>query len=302
VTETYTFEPPRRLGTIVHLVAIAVLLAGGSWGLWRAVNASVGLVFLLFLLPFLLAVFLVPLLAYRLYVLHFSSYVLARDYLRLRWGLRLETLAMAEVIWVRPADELARKLPLPWLRWPGSVMGQRRLPNGMVVEFMASRSSRLLLLAGAEGLFAISPADPAAFLQAYRRLNELGSLSPPPPQSIYPTFLLARVWEARPTRFLLISGALLSLALLAWASLAAPSLESVSLGFAASGTPRPPIPGIRLMLFPVLNSFFFFVNSLLGLFLFRRDENRPLAYLLWASSVLVTILFLIATSIVLRIS
>ena len=60
------------------------------------------------------------------------------------------------------------------------------------------------------------------------------------------------------------------------------------------------VPAVQLMLLPVLNILFFVVNSSLGLFFYQRMEIRPLAYLLWSSSVVVSILFIGAVFFILR--
>jgi hypothetical protein len=48
------------------------------------------------------------------------------------------------------------------------------------------------------------------------------------------------------------------------------------------------------MLLPVLNTFIFLADLLLGLFFYRRTEAQPLAYLLWGSSILTALLFIAA--------
>jgi hypothetical protein len=48
------------------------------------------------------------------------------------------------------------------------------------------------------------------------------------------------------------------------------------------------------LLLPVLNGLFFLADLLLGLFFFRREETRPLAYLLWMCSVMVSGLLFLA--------
>ncbi len=157
------------------------------------------------------------------------------------------------------------------------------------------------MVATYERAYAISPSDPGGFLLAYQRLTEMGSLIPSQPQSVHPTFLLARAWKIPLTRTLIISSILLSLTLVTWVSLVAPEIPQVSLGFLPTGEPRGPISGLRLMLLPVLNTIFWVFNFLFGLFLFRREDSRPLAYMLWGNSVLVAGLFLVAVYFILRI-
>jgi hypothetical protein len=52
------------------------------------------------------------------------------------------------------------------------------------------------------------------------------------------------------------------------------------------------VPGIQLMLLPVLNMAFFAADLVLGLYFYRHAETQPLAYLVWGSSVLASALLL----------
>jgi hypothetical protein len=299
--DTFTFLPPRRAGYLFHIVAIALLTGGAIWCLWQVIHIPIGLLFLLYLLPALLAFILVPVFTYHLYALRASVYTLERDCITLQWGLRSYTVPMNLVLWVRPTSDLEIPLHLPWLRWPGAILGMRRLRTGMPVEFLAARSRGLLLIATDERIYAVSPDDQNAFLQAFQHLTELGSLSLVQPQSVRPTFLIGQVWGTPTARNFVLSGALLSLGLLVWVSLVAPTLDQVSLGFTADGEPREPIQGIRLMLLPILNTLFFGINLILGLFFYRREESHPLAYLLWSNTILVSALFIVAVYFILNI-
>ncbi len=80
---------------------------------------------------------------------------------------------------------------------------------------------------------------------------------------------------------------------LVWTSLAVSVRPQIRMGFDLNGQPRDVVPGVRLMLLPVLSAMVFLVDLLLGLFFFREEENRLLAYLLWAGGVLAPFLFLI---------
>jgi hypothetical protein len=294
VDEISRFKPPRRAGIIFHLSWILVLLAGSGVGLYRIAYVDVGPAFTLYLSPVILAIPLVPFLIYRMSVLMNAGYELGRDRVRLQWGLRVEVIPTSTILWVQPASALTEKIRYPWFRWPGSVFGSRRMSGGNIVEFMASRTRDLILIATYERVFGISPSDPGEFLRVYQYLTELGSLVPPQHESVHPTFLLARVWQTPQARALILTGVVLSLALVAWVSMAVPTRSQISLGFLPTGEPRDAIPAVRLMLLPVLNTIFGVFNLIVGLFLFRREDQRPLGYLLWLTSILVTGLFLVA--------
>jgi hypothetical protein len=301
VNESFTFHPPTRTGIIFHLVCIAVLTGVGGISLYQIAYTDIGPAFALFLFLILLAITSVPFLIYRLISLNRAAYILERDSIRLQWGLRVEVIPTNTILWAQRSSDLTEMVRYPLIRWPGSVLGTRRL-GGTPVEYLASTRRDLIMVATYERAYAISPSDPDAFLQAYQRLTEMGSLIPSQPQSVHPTFLLARAWQTPLTRYLILSSILLSLILVTWVSMVAPELPEVSLGFLPTGYPREPIPGIRLMLLPVINTMFWVFNFLFGLFLFRREGQRSLAYLLWGNSVLVAGLFLAAVYFILRTS
>ena len=311
--DRFDFYPPRRLGLIFQLVGILVLVIASSWGFWQAFNAEIGPAFLSYLLLALLGVGVVPLLVYRAYALYRAVYSLERDGVLLRWGLRTEDIPISSVLWVLHTSQLERPLPRPWVRWPGSVIGVRRLPDGNRVEYLAASYKQLIFIATKERIYAISPKEPDAFLRAFQRLMELGSLTPLTPRSIYPGFLLARIWRTLAARYILLSGLALNLLLLAWVSLVIPSRSQIILGFTLD---REPVPAVTLLLLPMLSGFFFLLDLSLGLYLFRRGDNPSqvslqgreimmipgqfLAYILWVSAVLTAALFLLAVFFILQ--
>ena len=294
MNESLIFFPPHRLGLITHIIGILAAIAVGFLGLWQAASAQIGLSFLLILIPILIALVLAPLFGYRAYALWRASYTLQRDGIQLKWGLREETISMDSINWVRDSQELSANLPLPRLRWPGAILGVRHLPDGTQIEYLSAQSNQMILVSAAERIYAISPANPEEFLLAYQRFAELGSLTPLPPHSAYPANLLRRVWASSPARYLLLSGLLVSLVLLVLVSLSVPSTPEISLGFNSDGTPSEMAPSVYLLLLPVLNTLFYMAEWLFGLYFFRSDETRTLAYLLWGSGLFTAVLFIIA--------
>jgi len=316
------FRPAQRAGLVFQAAAALAIAGLGVWSVWRALHTDPGPLFLLYLAPAIAAVLLVPMLAYRFYALRRAYYIVSRDGLVLHWGLRTERLPVDQILWVRAADTApetrGQALPLPWLRWPGGVLGPRSLPPGNPlgapqIEYLAGSARGLVLIAAPQAVFAISPADTAGFLETYRRCSELGSTTPLEAGSIYPTFLIARVWRTAAARWLILAGLGLNLALLAVVVASIPTRQEVILGFLDTAEPVPPV---RLVLLPLLSAFFFLADFFLGLFFFRMEGwgrepaaagERPgpalngpvLAYLLWGSSVLTALLFIAAVGFIL---
>lgn len=290
--EEYVFQPERRAGLIALLAVMAVILAAAVIGIYRASLADIGPAFVFYLLPVLVALALLPALAYRAYALRGAGYVLEREGLHLRWGLRLEDIPIAQIDWVRPVGELNAPPPLPPLRLPGSILGVRRWA-GVEIEYLAADIRRLVLVATPARIYAISPANPETFLLAYERCIEMGSLTPIEARSVYPAFLLGRVWSSPWARALLGASVLLSLALTLWVSIVIPLRAEITLG-SRPGFPGDAVPAVRLLLLPVLNLLFIAVDFVGGLFFFRRSETQALAYLLWGAAALTPLLFLVA--------
>jgi hypothetical protein len=122
----------------------------------------------------------------------------------------------------------------------------------------------------------------------------MGSLTPTVPKSVYPSFVVAQAWDSAAARYFWLAGFFANIGLLAWVSLMAPSLPRISLGFLPSGAARPASAGITLMLIPIVSIFFFVIEWVIGLLIYRSEERRPLAYILWASGLVSTLLFLVA--------
>ena len=285
------FHPPRKAGIILQGGLILGLGLSGGYFFFLAAQDPSGLGFLLNMLIALIILAPLPMLVYRLYALLNANYILRREGLQIRWGLRREDIPLREIEWMRPGRELGFRLPLPWLRWPGAIIGRRRVPELGEVEFMAADLTHMILVATPEKIYAISPAETKAFMALFRKINELGSLTPLEAQSVYPRVLFGNVWEDRLARILILASFGLGLIVLAVVGLAVPGLETVDW----VGTIEP-APAERLLLLPILDGILWLLNLVLGIFLHRRGGDLRIgAYLLWGTGVVTGLLFLVAS-------
>jgi len=288
------YPPPRQPGVILHVLLILVSAALLAYAAWRAFNTNVDLTLTLFSLLAASLIIPLPILTYRLYALVQANYTLDRETLSLTWGLRIEHIPVSDVEWVRPFNDLASPLRLPPFCMPGALLGIRRQPDLGSVEFLAANRKKILLVATAQRVFAISPNDPAAFVRDFQHAIEMGSLTPEAGKSLYPTFVIAQAWESAVARFLWLAGLFLNVGLLVWVSLLIPVLPRVTLGFQPYGGPLEPVPAARLIMLPILSVFLFAICWIAGLFYYRRESHRLMAYILWASNALTALLFLLA--------
>lgn len=291
ITKAVTFRPPRRNGMLLQLGVIFILGTLSIIGLQATAQTEIGTAFLVALLPTLLILSLLPIFVYRTYALWAASYTIERDGLCLQWGLRIEEIPMHAIQWIHPLETLEYPVFLPWPRWEGAILGTRRMHDGKTIEFLASQSSNLLLIATDERIFAISPLDPGEFLQEYQNQSELGSFTNRASRSIQPTAIFAYFWPDRRARALVLGILTLNLVLLIWVSLIVPKHATTPFRFDADGNPLDVAPGGRLMLLPVISILINAVDLLLGLFFYHRAETKSAAYMVWLTGLVASWLF-----------
>lgn len=290
---TGAFPPDKRTGLLIHGVLLVILLIVAAWGFLHLSGAAGSLTFVVYLLIGIVAFAPVPLLAYRAYALYRAQYLLDRDSLELRWGLRNEVIPLTDIEWVRPVSDLTQPLGGPPLPMPGAILGVRRNRDLGVVEFLAGARKSLLLVATSRRVYAISPADPVDFMQTFARAVELGSLKQAKPKSLYPSFVVARAWESGLVRYLWLVALFLNLGLATWVSLLIPSAARFALGFRPDRTPDA-VPSVQLALVPLLSVFLSLTGWISGLFFYRWGRWRVLAVAIWLSGALTSLLFLLA--------
>ena len=288
------FPPPKRRGLIIHGFMLFVLTIIAILGFVNLSGAEVGPTFLISLLVSLAAFTPIPFFVYRAYALWRADYHMDRDSLAIHWGLREEDIPLTDIEWIRPANDLTHPLTLPSLPLPGGVLGMRRHPDLGMVEFLAADRKKLLLIATAKRIFVISPNDPAALAHTFARATELGSISPAEAKSVYPSFVVTQAWESGLARYLWLSALFLNLGLFIWASLIIPSTPRVALGPQFMGSALETVPSSQLILFPVASLLLSVAGWIAGLYFYRWDRERILAFIVWGSSTLASLLFLLA--------
>jgi hypothetical protein len=290
---TGLFPPSKRGGLLLHGGLLLILISVSALGFYYLSRTDLGPNFVIFLLVGLVAFVPIPLFAYRAYALLRATYILDRDSLELRWGLRDEDIPLTDIEWVRSVDDLTQPLGLPALPMAGAILGLRRHPDLGVVEFIASDRKNLLLVATAKRVYAISPADPVEFTQTFARAVELGSLTPAEPKSVYPSFVVVQAWTSGLTRYLWLAALFLNIGLFTWVSLLIPSFSRFALGFRLDRSPDA-VPSVQLIILPLVSTFLALVGWAAGLYFYRWEKQRILSQVIWASCALSGLLFLIA--------
>jgi hypothetical protein len=243
--------------------------------------------------------------AYRLYGLLTARYRLDRDGFYLVWGPAMEQIPLSMVKSVRRLEQSIGALrPGVGIWWPGCVVGRVSAADRLPVEFFATGlGDRLVVVDTGVGSFAISPPDPAAFSQAFVDATRMGALEQIPAVSRRPDYFSSRMWNDRLARWLLLGGLILDLLLLGFLAVRASSLSgTVPFGFGPEGSPGPMVPPGRLLLLPLIAGLCWLADLALGAWLYRREPEKPIAYAVWTTALVVGGLFWGATLQLLAIS
>jgi uncharacterized membrane protein len=84
------------------------------------------------------------------------------------------------------------------------------------------------------------------------------------------------------------------LGLFIWASLIIPSVPIVALGPQFTASTLETVPSSQLIIFPVASLLLSVTGWIAGLYFFRWEKERALAFIVWGSSMLMSLLFLLA--------
>ncbi len=290
--KTYFFKPISKIGLIVHGVAIILLLGVVSILIIPLFNHSFSFLFIAYLLSAFLVFIPIPLLAYRAYALFNAEYILERDGIRLKWGLRLEDIPMNEIEWVQQAKTYPHKIRYPFFQIPGALLGQVKQPEGKLIEFIASEKKDLVLIGLKHKIYAVSPLELEKFLTVFAEQLEYGSLAEIIPQSIYPSLIVTQIFKLPKMIWLISASFILNLILLLSAGLASTRFDQVYMSYNVLGMLEDPIPATQLMIFPILSLFFFFGGIVLSIVIYRDQSKAKLLYLLQLSNIFTCLLFL----------
>ena len=294
MSEGQEYYPYKKTGIALHLLLVLLLLGGIGFLLFLVFSRPAGWPLAIYLLVTLLLLALLPLIAYRGYALYRALYVIERDGLRVRWGLRSEDLPLTEVLWVRPASDLITPLTLPKFSMPGAILGNSSHKELGELEFIASKTADLVIVAAVEKTLVLSPQDPEEFSRRFQRVIEMGSLAPIAPHTTIPAAYMQSVFQDQLAKTLLAISILLTLLFLIVTSILIPFRSMVSIGYDFNAVSLPAVPANRLLMLPILALFFMVVNVISGFFFYRRKETRTITYFVWAAGILTPLLLFVS--------
>lgn len=284
------FHPSRSRGMIFGFVILLLFLGAGVFGLIMLATDTISVWMVLWVLLPLLSFPLSMVVGYRLYGLIAARYYLDRDGFFLQWGSAIEQIPIAAISSVDTAEALGAELKARGvLAWPGLVLGECEDEKIGRVEFFASTpADRLVVIQTTAHSFAISPQDREGFLSAFNSALRMGPLETIPEISKRPQFMQMVFEVDRVARLLVVVGVLLPLLLLGYLGLHVVGLPpEVPFGFDPEGFIDTFAPPGRLLMLPMIGGLCWLIDLVAGFWLYRSEKNRPLAYALWATPILV---------------
>ncbi len=286
-------RPPQFLGFVLGLLIILFFLLAIGWSVYRMGTGDLSLWLVLWVLLPLISLPLLLFSLYRLYGLLTARYSIDRNGLRIRWGLAYEEVPIHQLVMVESAGDMGLSQgPSPGFWWPGLVIGAREIDGLGLVEFFSTRGLDSTLVVQTEDRrLAISPPDIDAFLVAVKESMRMGALHTLRAVSTRPNFALARLGEDRGALTLVILGGLLPILIFGYLLLMVGEMSGqVAFGFDTQGAVDILAPPGRLLLLPMIAGASWLLDLCFGLWLYRTNTNRPLAYVLWIGAVLIGVL------------
>ena len=282
-------KPPILRGLLIGGSLLILLLSGIIFGILQIANGEINPLLGIWVSIVVLGSPLLLMVVYRLYGLITARYILDRDGFYLRWGFCVEQIPIASIDKMIKGDEMPANLTPPFVfRWLGCIVGQKMVEGFGLVEFFATRPiNQQLVIPLKERSLVISPPDIETFYQSFLEAVHLGSLEEIPHISVRPDFFSARLWADHWARILILSGLILNLCLLGYLGFRTGNLpESVPFGFDSVGLPDTFVPPSQLLLLPLVGSFYWLADLLVGVWLYRLERDRQIAYVVWFTGIL----------------
>lgn len=215
------------------------------------------------------------------------EYWVDRDAVTLVWGTarHIVPLAQIERIITAPQDQPAHPAR-PW-HWPCPARRRIEYPElGVVNAYATQPLAEQIVLVTADESFSLSPSDPQGFLQALQERFALGGRMLQaelrrPPIWTWP------LWRDRFALLLIGAGLLGVLVMFGALCFRYPALSAdLPLHFDIDGLPDRIAPKSGLFTLPVIGMLIWFLNTTVGVWLYRRVQQGA-AYLLWGGALAV---------------
>jgi hypothetical protein len=286
-------HPPRSLGLAIGAILIVVLAAADAlFGLILA-GTPVNFITPLWVLLIVVSLPLLGFVGYRTFSLFNASYRFTQNALVIVWGPVKQIIPMADISGLILGSDLANDLAPSGLWWPGCLVGRGHTKSvGDLTYYATAPQVGQLIVVTGQGGYVISPENIEDFVRLFEEEGRKGITEEVPYLQNRPEIYNWSVWRDRWAAVLVAAGLVLPFLLLVAIAIQFPSLPAeIPLHFDGLGQVDRSGPPSGLLILPAIGALAWLVNGLLGMALYAMRQNeRPAAYLLWTSSILVQVL------------
>lgn len=182
----------------------------------------------------------------------------------------------------------------------GYLHGQVQLADGRRLHrFTTQPLANSLLVYTAEEVYAISPHDPTTFIQDLEQRQRIGAAQIRALEVEVQRPFIYLFWEDPFIRVSLLATVGVNLGLIGWLMSIYPDLPAmIDLRANALGVPTTLAPGYQILILPLAGAVIGLLNSMIALFIYRREPTG--ARLLLMGAFVVQLLFLVAALTILR--
>ena len=290
------WRPRGSTAGLLGLGAAALLGLGALASVLFAIRQPVGLGMFLGLLVALICGGLCLMLLVFTYGYYALRYRFDRQALIIRWLGREEIIPFGQVDGIFAGARLGQALRVRGLNWPGYHVGVGRTRSMGLVRYYTTTGdlNEIALIVTPAATYALSPADPQGFRrELIRRVEESEAESGEVPYEASIPGMPAVLRDISLPMLLVASLGLLAVSLgyvwLKWEGIP----ETIAVHFGPDGTPDQLGPREEIFKIPGIAVAILIANLGLGLALYARE--RAAARMLWAASVIVQLLALVAT-------
>lgn len=275
-------------GMLISLAGLVRRLSGNPEQ-WRIDIGAFGLLLLL-----LISLLVIVWSAYRLAAALTLTYAIDRNGLYIRWSGNQAIIPLDRITTI---DIGAGPVFLPFglFQRVGTYWGSAFASDTPLYLYATRPPGECLIIYTPDAAYAVSPADPEAFVQDLEQRRNLGATKTMQPSLEYGRMFHYSFWRDRTVLALVVAALLINLLALALIAAAYPSLEPlVEMRFDATGEVAELRPRHQTLFLPLAALGLSLLNVAAGLALYQR---LPLgARLLQGASMIVQLLFLIATA------
>lgn len=290
-------QPPRTLGLVIGFTVVAVLVTADVLFAVILLRTPVNVITPLWVALILISLPLVGFVGYRTFSLLNAHYRFTQNALVIVWGPVKDIIPMADISGLILGSDLPVDLAPRGLWWPGCLVGKGHTQAvGDLMYYATTPQSGQIIVATGKGGYVISPSSLDEFIKQFEEEGRKGITEEVPYVQNRPEFYSWGLWHDRAAAALLLAGLAAPFVLLIAIAIRFPSLgDSIPLHFDGLGRVDRTGPPAGLLILPTIGGLAWLVNGLIGTALYAaRQKERPAAYLLWSSSIVVQALLWIA--------